>query len=82
MKLAKVLLASFVLPLAIVGAGGFIARWMFSPTTPREDALSVLWGITGVISSAASLFVLHDVIFGIKPDKTPPDNTPPECGKE
>lgn len=41
MKLTKVLLASFVLPLAIVGAGGFIARWMFSPTTPREDALSV-----------------------------------------
>lgn len=77
MKLAKVLLASFVLPFVIISVGHLIERWLFGPNTPREDALSVLWGITGVISSAVSLFVLHAVIFGTKPD-----NTPPECGKE
>lgn len=61
MKLAKMLIASFAVPFAIIGAGHFIARWLFGPTTPREDWLCILWGITGVIASGITVAVISTI---------------------
>lgn len=69
MKLAKVLLASFVLQFLIVGAGRFISQWVFGPTSPRENTLALLWGVTGLISSAITMAVLDTMMERPKPGK-------------
>ena len=72
MKLAKVLLASFVLQLFIVGVGRLISWWAFGPTSPRENTLALLSGVTGILSSAIAMAVLNTML-----DRTKPDNTTP-----
>lgn len=61
MKLAKMLIALFAIPFAIISAGRLIEQLLFGPTTPREDWLCVLWGITGVIASALTMTVISTI---------------------
>jgi len=58
MKFAKMLIASFAVPFAIIGAGRLIEQLLFGPTTPREEAMCILAGITGITCSAITMAVV------------------------
>ncbi len=77
MKLAKMLIASFVIPGASVAVGRLIEQWLFGPLSPREDAIGKMWAITGAIAMSASVIVLAMILMPDARPATPDTDQPP-----